>query len=388
MKNKNTYDVIILGAGASGMMCAGRLNQKSDLKVAVIEGNATPAAKLKISGGGKCNITNVNVEPKHFLGDSTLAEKVLQHFSKDDLLELLKLHGLKPVIRKGRYYFCPKSSDEIITILKQLSRKSTFLYNEKIVGVEKSEEGFSVRTDQGIYRTQKVIVATGGVSFTTLGASDIGLQIAKQFGHSITPFQPALVGLTLQPDQFWMKALSGVSLLVRISVGDRTIDEDLLFAHKGISGPAVLGASLYWQKGSISIDFLPNTKIGLLCKENKKQITTVMNLPKRFSKALLDHLDIVDKPCCKLTEEELIKLQQLHDYNFPPSGTFGFSKAEVSKGGVLTDELEHTSLESKKTEGLYFIGEVVNVTGELGGYNFQWAFSSAVMCADAIRKGE
>ena len=200
MKNKNAYDVIILGAGASGLMCAGRLNQQSDLKVAVIEGNPKPAAKLKISGGGKCNITNVNVESKYFLGDSALVERSLHCFSKNDLLDLLQTNGLNPVIRKERYYFCPKSSDEIITILKQLSRKSTFLYNEKILSVEKSEEEFSVLTDKSVYRTQKVIVATGGVSFTTLGASNIGLQIAKQFDHTVTPFLPALVGLTLL---FW-----------------------------------------------------------------------------------------------------------------------------------------------------------------------------------------
>ncbi len=386
MNSKHPYDIIILGAGASGLMCAGRLNQTSDLRILLIEGNPKPAAKLKVSGGGKCNITSVDVQSKHFLGDSTLVDKALEHFSKEDLLELLQEHSLKPVIRKDRYYFCPKSSDEIINILKKMSQKSTSVYNQKIQNVKKTEDGFSVKTDKGIYQTKKVIVATGGKSFTTLGASEIGLEIAKGFEHRVTPFHPALVGLTLQPDQFWMKALSGISLPVRIQVNDRTIDEDLLFAHKGISGPAVLSASLYWHKGTISVDFLPDKQIASLCKGEKKQISTVMNVSKRFSKAILEHLGISDKPCNKLSKEEQEKLQLLHSYTFAPSGSFGFNKAEVSRGGVNTDELHHATLESKKVEGLYFIGEVADVTGELGGYNFQWAFSSAVMCADRLNE--
>lgn len=385
MKRTKVYDVIILGAGASGLMCAGRINQQSGLDVLVIEGNPKPAAKLKISGGGKCNITNVNVLPKHFLGNRLLVERALQHFSKEALLELLRSNGLDPVIRKGRYYFCPKSADEIITILRRLSSSSRFIFGHTIEKVEKEEGRFLVRTDKGTFEGRRVVVATGGVSFASVGATDIGLKIAHSFGHSVKSFQPALVGLTLQPDQFWMKELTGISLPVEIRVDDRTIDEDLLFAHKGISGPAVLSASLYWHKGKITIDFLPGKKIDRLCQRSgKKQVSTVMNLPKRFSRAFLEHLGIEDKPCGKLRDDEIAKLSELHAYAFAPSGTFGFTKAEVSRGGVNTDELDHATLQSKKSEGLYFIGEVTDITGELGGYNFQWAFSSAVMCADGM----
>ncbi len=380
------FDVVILGGGASGLMCAAHLNRHSDLQVAVIEGNTKVGAKLKISGGGKCNITNVDVRPIHFLGDEDLIKSTLKHFSKEDLLRLLERHGLEPVIRKGRYYFCPKSSDEIISILKRLSGKSKFFYNEKIKSVSREDGGCRVQTDRGLYQSRHVVVATGGASFVTLGASDIGLKIAREFGHEIIAFAPSLVGLTLQPEQFWMKALSGVSLPTRIRVDDRVIEEDTLFAHRGISGPAVLSASLYWHKGMISIDFLPGQDILRLCGGQKKQISTVMNLPKRFSKAFLEHLGMTDKPCNRLSSDELERLKQLHEYRFAPAGTFGFSKAEVSRGGVKSDEIDHKTMQSLKVEGLSFIGEVVDVTGELGGYNFQWAFSSAVVAADGIMR--
>lgn len=381
------FDVLILGGGASGLMCASRLNQHSDLQVAIIEGNTKAGAKLKVSGGGKCNITNVDVRPIHFLGDADLVKSTLKRFSKDDLLGLLQRHGLEPVVRKGRYYFCPKSSDEIITILKRLSAKSKVFYDEKVISVIKDDSGYKLKTDRGLYQSAQVVVATGGISFVTLGATDIGLKIAKEFGHEVTPFTPALVGLTLQPEQFWMKSLSGISLPTRIRVGDRKIDEDTLFAHRGISGPAILSASLYWHKGTIAIDFLPGQDILKRCRGQKKQISSMMNLPKRFSKVFLEHLGILDKPCDRLSTDELERLRQLHDYRFAPSGTFGFSKAEVSRGGVKSDEIDATTMQSNKVEGLSFIGEVVDVTGELGGYNFQWAFSSAVVAADGIMLG-
>ncbi len=376
---------MILGAGASGMMAAAWLNVHSKLRVGVIEGNDKPAAKLKISGGGKCNITNTRVSTSNFLGDDSFVEAILKQFSKDDLLKWLEDEGLRPVVRKNRYYFCPGSSDEIITILRRKSAQSTFFFSRKIIAVEKKEV-FVIRTDRETFTASQVIVATGGISFKSLGASDIGVKIAQQFGHEIKTFQPALVGLTLQPDQFWMKELSGISLKVEITVGDRVLQEDMLFAHRGISGPAVLSASLYWTKGSLSIDFLPGQDIIKLCADQKKQLSSVMRLSKRFSKSFLAVVNLKDKPCNKLSVEEKQQLSQLHHYRFAPSGTFGFTKAEVSKGGVLTSGLDPKSCESRQIEGLYFVGEVADVTGELGGYNFQWAFSSGVAAADNIIK--
>ncbi|MCL4431048.1 MAG: aminoacetone oxidase family FAD-binding enzyme [Epsilonproteobacteria bacterium] len=373
------FDVIILGAGASGLMCAAQLREKTSLKVAVIDSNMKPALKLKASGGGKCNLTNVEVDASHFLGEESLVSHTLSVFSKEALLHYFHDGGLRPVIRKERYYFCPKSSDEVISILMGKSRGCEMLMGHKIVSVERNAP-FIITTDKAKFSASKVVVATGGASYKELGASDIGLKIAQNYGHKVIPFAPALVGLTLQPKEFWMKELSGVSLRARIHVAGKTLDEDLLFAHKGISGPVVLSASLYWHRGEIAINFCPNFDLTRL-KNEKKLISTALPLPKRFTKAFLEAIVLEDKPCNQLNADEREKLSLLQNYKMAPSGTFGLTKAEVCRGGVACEELEVSSMQSLKIKGLYFIGETVDVTGELGGYNFQWAFSSAVVCA-------
>lgn len=375
------YDVIILGAGASGLMCASHLDNSLD--VLIIDSNEKIAKKLKISGGGKCNITNVDVTPNNYDGDEVLIANALEVFSKDNLLKFLKNNGVKPVIRKDRYYFCKNSSDEIINILRKKSDYAKTLLNCEVTNLKKDDDIFTLSTSKGVFNSKKVVVATGGKSFKNLGASEIGLKIAKDFEIETKEFTPALVGMTLQPDQFWMKELSGLSCEVEIMVDGKTLKEEMLFAHKGISGPAILSASLYWKKGSMSINFLPNHNIFELSKNSKKLISSVIPLAKRLSKAILKALDIKDVECKKLTKEMKEKLQKIHNYEFAPAGNFGFTKAEVSRGGVLSEELNIT-LESKKVKNLYFIGEVVDVTGELGGYNFQWAFSSGIVCASAI----
>ncbi len=378
------YDVLILGAGASGLMCAGNLGKK--LKVGIIETNEKIAKKLKISGGGKCNITNAQVSVKNFDGDSRLLESVFKTFSRDDLLEFLERSRVELELRKGRYYFCKNSAEDIINLLSRNAKYAEFLLGERVLELRKKEHCFEVVTNKTSRKAKKVIVATGGESFKSLGASDIGLEIAKSFGITIKEFKPALVGLTLQKEQFWMKELSGLSCFVEIKVANRVLREEMLFAHKGISGPAVLSASLYWKKGEISINFLPNEDIkSLIKKGGKKLVSSVIPLPKRLSKALLGAIDFKDKECSKVQKEAFEKLTQLHNYTFAPAGNFGFTKAEVSRGGVVADELDDKTLEAKKVQGLYFIGEVVDVTGELGGYNFQWAFSSAYVCAKAIK---
>lgn len=378
------YDVIILGAGASGLMCAAQLREKSALKIAIIDGNMKPALKLKASGGGKCNLTNVEVDASHFLGKESLVSHVLGIFSKEALLRYFHDGGLRPVIRKERYYFCPKSSDEVISILIGKSSGCEMLMGHKIVSVE-GNSPFIVTTDKGKFSASKVVVATGGASYKELGASDIGLKIAQEYGHAIVPFAPALVGLTLQPKEFWMKELSGVSLPARIEVAGKTLNEDLLFAHKGISGPVVLSVSLYWHRGEITINFCPDFDLGVL-KDEKKLISTALPLPKRFSKAFLEAIGLEDKPCNRLNGDERAKLILVQNYKMAPSGTFGLTKAEVCRGGLACEEIEVYTMQSTKTKGLYFIGETVDVTGELGGYNFQWAFSSAVVCAMNIVK--
>ncbi|WP_455756830.1 NAD(P)/FAD-dependent oxidoreductase [Sulfurimonas sp.] len=376
------YDVLILGGGASSLMCASHL--KRSWHVGIVDNNSKVCSKLKISGGGKCNITNVEVSANNFDGDSDLVNNALKTFSKDDLLKFLDRNGVEPVIRKNRYFFCRDSSDEIIDVLKKQSRHVEMILNTTIIEVQKKDDVFEVKTSKGILKSKKLVVATGGKSFKTLGATDIGLGIAKSFGLKVKEFTPALVGMTLQPAQFWMKELSGLSCYVNIKVEDKLLKEEMLFAHKGISGPAILSASLYWKKGNMSIDFLPNENIFKLINGSKKLLSSAIALPKRLSKAILKAIDVEDVECKKIKPHVKTKLEQIHNYEFAPAGNFGFTKAEVCRGGVLAEELNPTTLESRHVENLYFIGEVVDVTGELGGYNFQWAFSSGVVCAKNI----
>ncbi len=375
-----TYDILILGAGASGLMCAVHLDRSQN--IGIVDTNEKCAKKLKISGGGKCNVTNKYVELKNFDGDERLISNALRAFSKEDLLDFLEINGVELELRKNRYYFCKTSSDAIIKLFKKKLQHTEMLLNHEILSLTKDKGLFTLQTSKGILRAKKVIVATGGKSFKNLGASEIGLNIAKDFGMEVQEFLPALVGLTTQPQESWMKELSGLSCSVHIKVGEKCIKEEMLFAHKGISGPAVLSASLYWKKGNISIDFMPNKNIVDLASGSKKQISTLMGLPKRLSKAILDALKIKDLEYKKLDAVQKKNLQKIHNYEFAPAGNFGFTKAEVSRGGVRASGLDALTLESKSVDGLYFIGEVVDVTGELGGYNFQWAFSSAVMCAN------
>jgi predicted Rossmann fold flavoprotein len=374
------YDVIILGAGASGLMCASNLDKK--LSVAIVDTNDKFAQKLKISGGGKCNITNKYVDVKNFDGDEQLVKKTLDSFSKDDMLGFLAKNNIDLELRKNRYYFCKKSSNEIIDVLKKKTSFSRALLNTKVLSVKKTDDLFEIQTSKGVLHSYALVVASGGESYKNIGASDIGLQIAKGFDIEFKKFTPALAGLTVQKQEFWMKGLSGLSCYVDIKVEDRLIKEEMLFAHKGISGPAILSASLYWRKGNISINFLPKNNILELTKGSKKLISSVIPLPKRLSKAILEAIDVKDIECKKIDTKTKDKLLKIHKYTFAPAGNFGFSKAEVSRGGILANELNFNTLESKKIKKLYFIGEVVDVTGELGGYNFQWAFGSGMICAN------
>jgi len=381
INSEKIYDVAILGAGAAGLMAASHLKRR---KVLVVEHNSKPAAKIAISGGGRCNITNKNLSPSNYLGKNRFVSTILEQFDNEALLKFLHNGGLKPVIRKESQYFCPNSAKEIIDLLLKSCNGADFLYDAEIESLEKDSDLFSIKTSNGSFYAKKVLVATGGLSFATVGASSIGFKIAESFGHTITPTRPALVGLTLQPEQAWMKSLSGLSLSVAVMVGRRTLTGDMLFAHRGISGPAVLNASLYWNQGKITVDFLPGIKLKSLFKSSKKAAASQIPLPKRFVKAFFDALDLPNIPYNAMTESQKQRLSLIKSYAFAPAGTFGYTKAEVTKGGILTDEIDPLTMQSRLVDGLFFAGEVVDVTGELGGYNFQWAFSSAVVAARGI----
>jgi predicted Rossmann fold flavoprotein len=379
MKN----ETIIIGGGASALMAAALLPKNS---ATIIEHNAHLGAKMLISGGGKCNITNEVMGAEYFLADEVFVTPALRAFDQHALIAWLKNRGLKVEIRKGSQYFCQHSAKDIVALLQREAQKQKIRLNEEVQSVRKRGEYFTVTTEKGEYSAKRVIVASGGLSFPRLGASDIGYRIATAFGHTIIRTAPALVGMTVQKEQFFFKELSGASTDVDITVGEHHSSGALLFAHKGISGPAVLDASLYWEKGMIEIDFLPGFSLDRF-KGSKKHISTLLPLPKRITKAFLLQLGIQDKPFVQVTTEEYRALQTLHQYRFAPAGTFGYSKAEVTKGGIDTAEVDPLSMMSKHIEGLYFTGEVLDVTGRLGGYNFQWAFSSAYSCTRHI-KGE
>ena len=370
-------NIVIIGGGASALMLASMLPKKS---ATIIERNSAPGVKILVSGGGKCNITNAVMASDFFLAEKSFIEPSLEAFNEKDLLQWLNKRGLEAVLKKGSQYFCKESSRELLSLLQKESKKQNFIYKETVLSVNKREAYFYVKTDKRILTADAVVVASGGFSFPRLGASGIGYEIAEYFGHSIVRPAPALVGFTVQKEQFFFKELSGASAEVIIKVNDAYCKGSLLFTHKGISGPAVLDASLYWEKGKIEIDFLPGFSWESIRKSPKK-LSSLLPMPKRVTKAFLLQLKLDDKTGSNITDKELSVLKGLNHYCFAPAGTFGYSKAEVTKGGVDTTEVCSQTMMSKKTEGLFFTGEVLNVTGRLGGYNFQWAFSSAVSCA-------
>ncbi len=372
------FDVVFVGAGASSLMAASFLRGK---KIALIDSSDVIAPKIKISGGGRCNFTNLHVSSDNYLGDGGFVNQVFEHFGQKELIKFFDENYLKYELRDNGKYFCQNRSYDIINILLKATKHCEFFLNQKVLKVEFKGE-FVITTNKQIFKSKKLVVASGGLSFNNLGASDIGYKIAKDFGHSIVPTAPALVRFTLQKEQFWMKSLSGVSLKIALHVEGKKFQDDLLFTHRGISGPSVLSASLYWKKGLIWVDFLPGIDISkLLSLKNKKQISTILALPKRFIKEYLKSVGLDDISIDNLSTIDKQKLERLNHYEFAPAGNLGYTKAEVTRGGVCTDEVNHLTFESIMQKDLYFIGEVLDMTGELGGYNFQWAFSSGFVMA-------
>ncbi len=369
-----TFDCIVLGGGASGLFLASMLQ---DLDLLIIEHNRSPGAKIAISGGGRANVTNKHLSSDNYhTSDPLFVKKVLDRFDNEDLLEWMKRRGCEAIERKPNQFFCPNSARELIDLLRP---KGTLKLGCEIEGLE---DGL-LRSSCGTFRGRTVVVATGGLSYKRLGASGIGYEIAKDHGHEVTFLRPALVGLTVQKEQFWFKELSGISLRARVNVGERSFEENILFAHKGISGPAILNASLYWERGEIEIVFLKN--VARYLRYPKRKISSQLPLPKRFIKKFLESIGVVDQPLERLTKEQRNRLRLLEGYRFAPAGTFGFERAEVTKGGISLDGIGEY-MQSLEHPWLFFVGEVLDVTGELGGYNFQWAFSSAYVAAQGVRR--
>jgi predicted Rossmann fold flavoprotein len=395
-----TFDAVVIGAGAAGMLCAAIAGQLGR-KVLLIDHAAKVAEKIRISGGGRCNFTNREAGPANFLSDNPhFCRSALARYTPRDFIELVRRHGIAWHEKHKGQLFCDESSEQIIRMLLDECAQGGVTHWQpcQVHAVRHGDAGFELDSDRGCLGAQNVVVATGGLSIPKIGASDFGYRIARQFGHRIVPTRPGLVPLTFDADAWSpFAALAGVSLEARVECGRGAMRgefvEDLLFTHRGLSGPAILQISNHWQSGEpIKVDLSPATDLeaALLRAKasSRRQLANELGafVPARLAEAWLrDGVDLATKPMPELRDRELRQLAaSLHHWSLVPSGSEGYRKAEVTAGGVDTRDLSSQTLQSQHCAGLYFIGEVVDVTGWLGGYNFQWAWASAAACARAI----
>ncbi len=377
-------DVLILGAGAAGLMCAIEAGKRGR-SVVVFEHNADVGKKIRISGGGRCNFTNIHTTPHHFLSHNPhFAKSALARFTPQDFCNLVKKYNIPFHEKKLGQFFCDHSAQNIIDLLKKECRQHNvdILLETKATDVIKNDL-FSISTNKGLFHSQSLVVATGGLSIPPLGVSDLGYKIAKQFNIKVNPCRPGLVPLTFQDkDLKIFKDLSGVSVDTLVNFKNISFRENTLFTHKGLSGPAILQISSYWQTNKpIRINLIPDADIFSILKTHHTEKTSLKNflkdyLPSRLAEILCDHF-FENKLLNQYSLKQLREIGKfLNHWEIVPKGTEGYAKAEVTVGGVDTDELSSKTMEAKKVPGLYFIGEVVDVTGHLGGFNFQWAWAS------------
>jgi predicted Rossmann fold flavoprotein len=390
-------DVLVLGAGAAGLMCAATAgyNGKS---VIVVDMGKKPGRKILISGGGRCNFTNENASPENYLCQNPhFVKSALSRYTQYDFIELVERHGMPYHHKTLGQLFCDNGAQDIVDVLMtecDWAGVQVHLRSE-VISVERVDNTYIVQTTDKIYQCQSLVVASGGLTMPKLGATPIGYKIAEQFGLALLPTAAALVPFTLHDhDKQKFDGLSGISLPTQVmSESGVVFRENILFTHRGLSGPAILQISSFWQAGqAVTIDLLPDSSITELIqnwresnaqKSLKNMLCTI--LPKRFVEAMIEHKDITDTTINQLSKDEVSYLNQyIHHWQIKPNGTEGYRTAEVTLGGVDTNELSSKTFEAKKAKGLFFIGEVIDVTGWLGGYNFQFAWSSGVACGQAV----
>lgn len=394
------FDAVVIGAGAAGLFCAAQAGQRG-LSVLLLDHSEKLAEKIRISGGGRCNFTNRDAGPANFLSaNPDFCRSALARYTPADFIALVRRHGIAFHEKHRGQLFCDESSEQIIRMLVAECDAGRVQRRQPcaVHSVRPVDGGFELDTDAGPVRTRQLVIATGGLSIPKIGATDFGYRVAKQFGHKLLETRPALVPLTFDAAT-WAPfvPLAGVSLEVTIETGEGRrrgrFVEDLLFTHRGLSGPAVLQISSFWRPGdALHIDLGAGADLGARLREAKavsrRQLGNEIAswLPQRLAAAWLDaHGLPADKPMPELRDRDLERLAQaLSRWTITPDGTEGYRKAEVTAGGVDTRELDSRTLGSKRQPGLFFIGEVVDVTGWLGGYNFQWAWASAVACANAL----
>ena len=384
------FDAIIIGAGAAGFFCALQAGKRGR-KVLVIEHNAQVGRKILISGGGRCNFTNINTKAENFVSQNPhFCKSALARFTPNDFIELVKKHKIEFYEKKLGQLFCRESSRKIVEMLlaECENAKVEIRTNCTVKNVRKNDL-FELETNQGVFTCEKLVIATGGLSFPKIGATDFGYRIAKQFGLKIVLTKPSLVPLVFADGKNFSK-LAGVSLDSQISTAKASFRENILFTHRGLSGPAVLQISNYWEpKKQISIDLLPEFDALELLEKNlagKQNLDNFLAkfLPNRFAEIFTSE-QFPNKPLNQLSKKEILQIaEKLNNWQVFFNETEGYHKAEVTLGGISTDEISSQTMEAQKCAGLYFIGEVVDVTGWLGGYNFQWAWTSGFACGQAI----
>ena len=384
-----TYDAIILGGGAAGLFCAIEAGKRGR-KTLVIEHNAEVGRKILISGGGRCNFTNLHTSPDNFISRNPhFCKSALSRYAPRDFVRLVEKHGIEFYEKKLGQLFCSGSSRQIVAMLVDECAHAGVEIRTQCAGAKVGmDEYFNVETSQGVFTGRKLVVAAGGLSFRKVGASDLGYTIARRFGLKIEETRPSLVALTFSGQNEFGK-LAGISIDSVVSVSNRSFRENILFTHRGLSGPAILQASNYWNWGTpMSINLLPDTDIAELLRHGRssgQRLETFLaaRLPERFVSAFAG--DLGRKRMDQLSNSDIAATaEKFGDWTVDFAGTEGYDRAEVTRGGISTAELSSKTMEAKKVPGLYFIGEVVDVTGWLGGYNFQWAWSSAYAAGQAI----
>ncbi|KXS31381.1 MAG: HI0933 family protein [Candidatus Gallionella acididurans] len=400
-------DVIIIGSGAAGMMCAIQAGQRGR-SVVLLDHSKKLAEKIRISGGGRCNFTNINTKPGNFISaNPDFCRSALARYTPQDFIALLQKHNIGYHEKTLGQLFCDDESEAVIAMLRgecEAAGVKRFMncevgeinYAPPEDGQQKQEQHrFHVSTTRGEFNSASLVIATGGLSIPKIGATPFGYHVAEQFGIPLTKLKPGLVPLTFAPDDWKPYAdLTGVSLDTIVSFGKQSFRENLLVTHRGLSGPAILQISSYWQHGQpLHINLLPDCDMLALLTEqraSKKLLSNYLVLwfSKSFSEVwcaqLTEHNKIENKPLNQYNDKERKQIAaHLHDWQVIPSGTVGYSKAEVTCGGVDTRALSSKTMECIAVPGLYFIGEVVDVTGQLGGYNFQWAWASGYAAGQA-----
>ena len=391
----DNYDVIVIGAGAAGLMCSIEAGKRKR-RVCLIEHTSKIAEKIRISGGGRCNFTNLYSSDRNFISKNIhFSKSAFGKYDQNDFVGLVSKHNIEYYEKKLGQLFCKKSAREIIEMLISECKDQDIKIKleTSVITISKEKDTYFVKTNKGNFSSKSLVVATGGLSIPKIGATDFGYRIAKQFNLNITNLFPALVPLTFKNDTLeFCKNLAGISINASVAIDKISFEEGLIFTHRGVSGPSILQISSYWEEGKpITINLLPSVNLYEILTNKrlnsaKTNISNILSefLPKKLATAICDKLNI-NKKISETSNNDLHKLTNfVHNWSIVPDGTEGYKTAEVTIGGVNTNEISSSTMECKKHPGLFFIGEVLDVTGHLGGHNFQWAWSSGFVAGQHV----